>query len=294
MERGKIYRNQSIVNPKTITALKEEIFYLWDIYKIDVSYRDAFLNSIENQPRSQQVQSLAKEIENLYNEKAEIQKLYTQIQKREVVLAEIQQINENITKNAISKELQDKAVKFLEELRDHTLLVIELTTKLREDLCKNAQFDRNRKEEWIKFPIIFEKQSYLSKINKDYPMIITSELSKLFKFSQALDPFFLTPSQPMPIPIASKGKPPLMPGPVTLKNKNTPVKQNSNIKKNDKAAVLYLPVPVGALYKRIKTAEDILLEESELQVNKECKKDEVLKEMEIKKEVEQVVKKTEM
>lgn len=178
------------------------------MYRIDKTYRDAFLTSIEHQIPSQYVQCLAKEIDNLYNEKSQIQKLYAQIQKREVILADLIQMSDNLAKNQLSihsNQTQDKAEKQLEELRNFTLIVVESAIKLREELTRNAPLEKRKEDQWKKFPIIFDKQEYLSKICRDYKIILNGELSKLFKFNKGVDPFFLTPSQPMPL----IGKPPI-------------------------------------------------------------------------------------
>jgi anaerobic ribonucleoside-triphosphate reductase len=76
-------REANLINPETIASLKEEIQYLWEIYRIDRVYREVFTESMSKLPPKMCIQILAKEIENLYNEKATIQQIFMSIQQRE-------------------------------------------------------------------------------------------------------------------------------------------------------------------------------------------------------------------
>ena len=93
---------KNIINAETISALKDEIMYLWEIYKIDPHYRDAFFACISGMSPTLHVQHLAKEIENLYKEKSTVQKLCVCIRKREEIMAHVEKMNEYFMQNPSS------------------------------------------------------------------------------------------------------------------------------------------------------------------------------------------------
>ncbi len=92
--RKKGSRGQNLINQETVSALQEEVEYLWTVYRIDPYYRRAYLESLAKLHIATYIQLLAKEIENLYNEKAAIQQLYLAIQKREEQIKYIRQLNQ--------------------------------------------------------------------------------------------------------------------------------------------------------------------------------------------------------
>ena len=90
-KKGKLH---SLINQETVSALLEEMDYLWEIYRIDQHYKSAYLESLSRLQMATYIQLLAKEIENLYNEKAAIQQLYSAIQKREEQVKYIKELNQ--------------------------------------------------------------------------------------------------------------------------------------------------------------------------------------------------------
>ena len=82
----------NLINQGTITSLNEEILYLWETYKVDKVYQDAFIESMSELQPKMHIQILAKEIENLYNRKATIQQLFMSIHNREDRINSIKEI----------------------------------------------------------------------------------------------------------------------------------------------------------------------------------------------------------
>lgn len=194
---------KGIINPETVSALKEEIQYLWEVYKIDPSFRQSFFDSIAHLQPKLCVEALAKEIQNLYNEKAEIQILISQIQRREKLVADIKLLSENLVKEKIkiNKEIQENIKKQMEILRLNTLYVVELAMTIKRKFEYKEPL-LNPRQECIKkpVPIIYENKHYLAKIANDYYDISSGALSNIIAFGNTLDPLFLVPSQPFQIP----------------------------------------------------------------------------------------------
>ena len=82
----------NLISPETISALQEEIEYYWNVYRIDSYYTSAYMDCLAKLHITTYIQLLAKEIENLRNEKAAIQRLYITIQKREESLGSVSEL----------------------------------------------------------------------------------------------------------------------------------------------------------------------------------------------------------
>ena len=106
----------NLVNPETISSLQEEIIYLWEIYKIEKVYQDAFMDSLLSLQPKMYIQILAKEIENLYNEKAAVQQIYLAIQKREDSIKYVKQILSYMQSNPVSSDIKDQVCDSLKDL----------------------------------------------------------------------------------------------------------------------------------------------------------------------------------
>ena len=97
----------NFVNQETISALQEEIEYLWSLYRIDKYYQKAYYESLSNVPITAYIQFLAKEIENLYNEKSTIQQLYSAICKREEQLHSIKNLEPYLEEGKVNHTIID-------------------------------------------------------------------------------------------------------------------------------------------------------------------------------------------
>jgi len=95
----------NLINPETIVSLKGEILYLWEIYRIDKVYRKAFTESVSKLPPKMCIQILAKEIENLYNEKATIQQIFLSIQQREDCINTLKNLIQDNSDTDIKKQV---------------------------------------------------------------------------------------------------------------------------------------------------------------------------------------------
>jgi len=98
----------TLVNPDTISSLHEEITYLWEIYRIEKVYQNAFMESLQYLQPKMYIQILAKEIENLYNEKSMVQQLFLSIQKREDAIKTIKQLLTYIQTNPNVPDIKDE------------------------------------------------------------------------------------------------------------------------------------------------------------------------------------------
>jgi len=256
-QRPKIPTTQDILNEETLATLKDEIAYLWEIYKIDPYYKDAYLKALSNLSTQAYIEQLAKEIDLLYKEKSTIQKLYSHIRKREDILLQIEKISEyfkNNPESGFAQKINENIMQLLEDLRICTLFVVETSIKLRGELSRMTRFSTEP------LKILFNNgQDYLLKIYEDYSKIINSEISKMFKFGKKFDPFFMGISQPVPLQKTMK--------PLTRqlgKRANTAVINMQNqelLRKTTKSSNLFLTVPIGLMYKRMKLAEEFLNQE---------------------------------
>ena len=116
--------SQNLINQETISALQEEIEYLWNVYRIDSYYQKAYLESLSRLHIATYIQFLAKEIENLYNEKADIQKLYFAIQKREEQLKYLKELNHFLAEGKSNTEAKENVIilysgTFINRLKKH-------------------------------------------------------------------------------------------------------------------------------------------------------------------------------
>lgn len=71
--------------------MQEEIKYYWSIYRIEPYYQEAYLKNLSRLHIATYIQFLAKEIENLYNETSNLQKLYAAIRKREKTIRHLKE-----------------------------------------------------------------------------------------------------------------------------------------------------------------------------------------------------------
>jgi len=231
--QGRSKFSANLVNPETIVSLQEELRYLWETHKIDKIYQDHFICGLSGLEPKMHIQILAKEIENLYNEKATIQQLLQSIYKREECINHLKSL---INKN--STDIKEQAAIALEDLRMISLLVIENVMKYREQTHTMYQLTEV-KEEVI--PIMFEGTNYLAQMKVDTAFLGESELSKWFNFSKYSDPFLVTPSTPYMI---AKG--------VSKR------KQIEALKHQGKMVALAIP---PGLLRKIKEAEAIIMKE---------------------------------
>lgn len=235
---------QNLINTDTIASLQEEISYLWEIYRIDKYYEDVFMESLSNLSPKMYIQLMAKEIENLYNEKSNVQHIFLTIQKREEMIKCLKQMNQVLASNTGNTDLKDKAVKTLEGLRLASLAVVECAFRFREQL-KSAYYlsgEEDKMQAAQKCPILYKEENYLVKMKNDTLFLASSEFAKLFNFSQKSDPFLVAPANPY---IVAKGA--------------SKRKQLEALKAPSKQAVLELPVP-PSLLKRIHAAELMIME----------------------------------
>lgn len=90
--QGRSRFSANLINPETVASLQEELRYLWDTHKIDATYQNYFIQGLAGLELKMLVQIVAKEIENLYNEKAAIQQLFLAMQKREECVAHLKDL----------------------------------------------------------------------------------------------------------------------------------------------------------------------------------------------------------
>lgn len=95
---GRQQQEKDNAGAETLATLKDEITYLWGAYKIDPYYQDLFWASLAGLPTPACVQCLAKEIEDLYNERACVQRLFANISRREDLFGRIEKLNECLIK----------------------------------------------------------------------------------------------------------------------------------------------------------------------------------------------------
>ena len=110
---GKKKAGPNLVNSDTIASLQEEISYLWEIYRIDKAHQEAFLDSLASLQPKMYIQLLAKEIENLYNEKAAIQQVFVAMQKREESIKCVKQILGYLATNPPLMDIKEQVQYFL-------------------------------------------------------------------------------------------------------------------------------------------------------------------------------------
>lgn len=101
-------REANLINAETAASLREEINYLWEIYRIDKMYREAFMESMAGLPPKMHIQVLAKEIENLYNEKAAIQQIFVAIQQREECIGLLEEAINGLQENSSVAEIKEQ------------------------------------------------------------------------------------------------------------------------------------------------------------------------------------------
>lgn len=101
---------KTVINQETISALQEEIEYLWNVYRIDKHYQRSYLESLARLQITTYIQLMAKEIENLYNEKSVLQNLMSSIEKREAKIKQIAQFNTFLASNPNCPENNEKVI----------------------------------------------------------------------------------------------------------------------------------------------------------------------------------------
>ncbi len=89
-----------LINEETVSALKDEIGYLWEVYRIEPYYREAFWTSLAGLPAPIFVQRLAKEIEELYKEKSPVQRLFAAIRRREELFCQVEKLNNDLVQGS--------------------------------------------------------------------------------------------------------------------------------------------------------------------------------------------------
>ncbi len=105
---GKKRSGKNLVTPGTIASLQEEISYLWEIYHIEKSQQDSFMDSLTGLQPKMYIQLLAKEIENLCNEKSTIQLVAAAIQRREESIKCVHQIISYISTSQPTADIREQ------------------------------------------------------------------------------------------------------------------------------------------------------------------------------------------
>jgi len=90
---------RTLLDPEIIVSLKQEIAGLWAMYKIEKVYQKAFIDAVTPLNSKLSIQILAKEIENLRNEKANVQQIEVAIGDREELIRSVHQLLNFIQNN---------------------------------------------------------------------------------------------------------------------------------------------------------------------------------------------------
>ena len=105
--RSKVH---NFINQETVSALQEEIEYLWSVYRIEPYYQKAYFESLSRLHITTYIQFLAKEIENLYNEKSSLQQLYAVIRKREEHIRALKEFDILLEPEEVTEQVKEKVL----------------------------------------------------------------------------------------------------------------------------------------------------------------------------------------
>lgn len=225
--------SDSLVSQKTVNVLRKEVVYLWSANGVPSEYQKAYFESISHLPMAPYIQTLAVEIDKLYNKSSPVQGLGKVIKRREV----------HIEKLRSTQEVDEaKAREDLNRLRDLTLAVGESAASMRKQLANNCGSSKDQRTKKIKrLPIMYEGNNYLIKMMSDTEFLSESEYGKIFAIRRLNDPFLLAAANPQAVTKST--------------SKRT---QITVLKQKEPAAEL----PVSSqLLKRIKAVERVLLKE---------------------------------
>eukprot|EP00826_Nyctotherus_ovalis_P026607 TRINITY_DN20772_c0_g1_i2.p1 TRINITY_DN20772_c0_g1~~TRINITY_DN20772_c0_g1_i2.p1 ORF type:complete len:244 (-),score=36.78 TRINITY_DN20772_c0_g1_i2:34-765(-) len=171
-------------------ALKEELEYLWERYCIGSYYCEAFRKCLAYLPLSLYAGELTKEIAEMYQERAIIQRLMRSIGRREELMAQFKKANDHLAKVNLESQATVNFIHLLENLRMETLMSIEYAFQLRLRLKVISQLQIKKD-----LPIMHKGENYFCRIVEDTCYIHKSELAKVLKLKGSFDLFFLSISQ---------------------------------------------------------------------------------------------------
>ena len=219
---------------------------LFELNKIPLEYSHDYMDALEKLVASDYIQEASIQIDLLKSKKLCIRLVLDNIEKRESILNQIKIINKGINEKNPGIKVIANMVKLLENLRMLNLVIIEDILQIRISLKKLSSVIKP-------FILFYKGENYFHKIIDDYNFIANSEFGRFFKFGKRLDIFFLTISRP--VPNLQK-----------ILNQNN-IHNNEGFRKTVQSMSisrkLFLSVPIGELYNRIKNAEIILMKEAE-------------------------------
>jgi hypothetical protein len=124
------------VTEETLQYLQSELTKYWDAYNVEVYHRNVFKDCVEGLSLELCSPIIAKEIQDMQNEKAPILKVMKAVLAREECLKNIFEMNTFISSNpqSVNSESINEAVELLHSLRMLTIHVVEQIIKWREQL----------------------------------------------------------------------------------------------------------------------------------------------------------------
>lgn len=105
----------SLLDPEVVVSLKEEIKALWTLYNIEKVYQEAFIDAVSLLNSKLAIQILAKEIENLRNEKANVQQIDVAILDREETIRSIHQLLNFMQNNPSHTNAKNEVTAFTQQ-----------------------------------------------------------------------------------------------------------------------------------------------------------------------------------
>ena len=169
--------NNREIKIEQIEILKEELKITWDNFAIPEQHRNLFNLCLANTSKLQSSIKIAREIDRIEKEKANIVAVMACVRTREKLLEETAvKVEQNPKQNLVN------FIKLIEVLRDITLQCIEHIYMWKQEFFAEENF-------------IYNDQIYFEKLKSDTDFLAVSSLNRHFNFYKS-DPLFTGPTTP--------------------------------------------------------------------------------------------------
>jgi len=168
----KVGHRHHAISTDIVNYLKEELLQTWDSFLIPDYHRTVFLDCIYGLSPTQYSPIIAKEIEDLQQEKAPIQNAIRSIIARESCVNQVRVLDKVLEEaemvGSLSPQMLDECVNILHSLRMLSLHVVKCVIDWRKQLIYNyLMANQTLSGEGAKFkqiPFIWEGENYLIKV----------------------------------------------------------------------------------------------------------------------------------
>ena len=170
--------------------LRERLKLEWKHQNIEKEMQKIYKKFINQLPLRQSIAFISKEINDLKNHNSLIQTCLSGIKSREESLISIKEMSDYLKETHYWYKIPEIGTECVEILHAHRVMTLTVAENIEKWMSLLA-FESSG----FVVDFIYNGYNYLTKIQNDLEFLKTSEMSRIFKFSNENDPFLIFPSK---------------------------------------------------------------------------------------------------